>query len=160
MLVGGNRVLAIGKRRAAAGHHVVVAGHVAVIGVRMAANDRELVGDLRALAAMLGEDRTGDGSADRRKRPANLLGGIGLGVPHILLRRTTFVKDEDAGLGLRFGKRSAGCLRLQQLRQGQSRKQARAAEAEHVATGESVAEARVLGADADVEHMGHSPRTG
>ncbi len=116
-LVVGNRVVAIGEVGLASRHHVVVTGAVAVDAMAMAAENRVLVGDLRAVRQLVGDERAGHGGGNRLERAADFRRRVGLGIPHVLVRRPAFEKDENARLGLGGDARGGLGLHFQQTRQ-------------------------------------------
>lgn len=150
--VVGDGMFAVGERGSSPRHDVVVAGGVSVVVVRVAADDGELVGDLGAVGAVFGELNTGEGGGDRVERAADFGGGIGLRIPHVLLRRSAFEKDKDA----RFRSSSASGLCLivggEEFGERERGEERRGAELEEVAAVESIAGAEGRTGSRESEH--------
>ncbi len=145
-------MLAVRKRRSTASHHVVVTGRVPVVGMTVAAHHGEAVGDLRALAAMLGENRARHGRRDRLKGTSHFQRRLGFRIPHVLLRGATFQKNEDAGF--RAGLRGAGGLRfrLEQPRKRESGEQAAGPQTQDMAPSHPVAEPTSSARKGELKH--------
>ena len=117
----------------------MVAGRMSVIVVAVAAQDGELVGDLRTARQMFAEKRARHRRGNLLIRAADFRGGLGLEVPHVDGAGAPFQKQEDARLrrGGRFG-RGLG-LQLQQPRQREPADQAGGADSQGAAAGDAVA---------------------
>ena len=101
----------VGEIGLVAGHDVVVAGVVAVVVVAVAAEDGVLVGELGNLRQVLADLDAGHAGGDRLVWPADFLGGVGLQVEHVDVRRPAFEEQENARLCL--GRRRRRRPRLQ-----------------------------------------------
>ena len=133
-------------------HDVVIARAVAIVGVRVAADDGEFVGDRRAIPTMLGEDHAGGFRGDRGERTTNLQRGLGFGVPHILLGWAPFEEDKDAALGLRRARRGGGVLGGEQARQRQAAEETGGTEPQHLPPRPTIAGGPGGTSERDVEH--------
>ncbi len=91
---------------------------VSAIGANHRANDGELVHHLRHARKQLANSSARDVGRDFLELTANLLGRIGLHIPHVLMRGSARKKDIDDGLVRPFG--ALLFLGLQDLRQRQA----------------------------------------
>ena len=93
------------------------------------------LGDLRETLTDLDARNTG---RERRERTADVLGGLGLDLPHVLVRRTT--AQEDVAHGLVIHLRLAGRVGTQQIGLGQTEgSDAQSTDLEHATAGDPVA---------------------
>jgi hypothetical protein len=65
------------------------------------------VGDRRLQRQVFGKERPGDARGQCRKRAADFLRGVGLGVPHVDVAGTAGEPEEDHGFALATGRLSA-----------------------------------------------------
>ena len=133
-IVGNRSRVAVRQARFVARHHVMVARLVTVVGMAVAAENRELVRDLSTEREMLADECPLHGCGDLSVRTADFRGRLGLEIPHVDRAGAPFQKQEDAGLSL--GRDIAGRrgLELEQTRQTETAKQAGSADAQHLAT--------------------------
>jgi hypothetical protein len=118
---------------------------MAVVVMAVAADDRVLVGQLRAERQLVGHERARDVRPDRPERATDLFRGIRFGVPHVLMRRASFEEQEDARLRLRLAGRRRFGLEFEQPRQGHAADQAGSAQPKRVTTRHSVTAASGFG---------------
>ena len=135
-----DRVFPVGERRLAPRHHVVIARGVTVVGMTVAADHRELVRQLGAVRAVLGEERSRDRGGNGGERTADLGGGQGLGVPHVLVRGAPLQEQEQHRLGPGDPVSGPGGVRRQHPWQAQPRQQAAGPHPQQVPTRLTVAQ--------------------
>ena len=121
--VSWNRMFAIRKRRLVTRHHIVIARTMTVIGMRMAADNGKFVRDLSAPLAMFREKDAGGLRGDCLECASNFHRSIWLRVPHVLLRRPSFEKNENTRSGFRLASGLRSVISLQKIRQRQSTEQ-------------------------------------
>ena len=104
--VGGKQVERIAQplvvgRRGVAGEGVVAGRVVVLHRVRERADQRHLVHPLGRLGQLLADLDVRAARRDRRQRPANAVGGVGLHVEHVDVARPAPLEQEDHPLGPR-----------------------------------------------------------
>ena len=129
---------ASGDRRAS-GEGEVGAGVVVDDGVVDRPDERQVMGNLACSGEMFAELQAGDAGVDRFEFAPDVLGGLGLHVPEVLMRGL-LQEEDDQGFCLRP-------IRLrgpEQLRQPEAEQRA-GANSNEVAAGQAIAEATVPG---------------